>query len=61
MKRGKIAKGITQGDEIRLGEEKNEVIIHYFKQLYNSSKVPYYGESNGIFDFRVDVRRGFER
>ena len=59
--RGKIAKGITQGDEIRLGEEKNEVIIHYFKQLYNGPKVPYSGESNGIFDFRVDARRGLER
>ena len=51
----------TQGDEIRLGEEKNEVIIHYFKQLYNGPKEPYSGESNGVFDFRVDARRGFER
>ena len=50
-----------QGDEIRLEEEKNEVIIHYFKQLYNGPKGPYSGESNGIFDFRVDARRGLER
>ena len=38
----------------------NEVILNYFKQLYNGSKMPLYGKNGGIFDFKIDARRGLE-
>ena len=59
--RGKITKGITQGNEIMVGKEKNEIIINYFKKkLYDGPKITPAIESNGIFDFRVNIRRGLD-
>ena len=58
--KGKIVKGIQEGDVVLLGKEKRDRIVWYFNEIYQSESGDYKIRNNGIFDFKIDIDRAIE-
>ena len=56
--KGKITKGIKQGDIITYGEQRDILIKNYFEQIFRSRSTDIKVKNNRIFSFEWEIESG---